>query len=232
MLAGALLCARLALWQLARLAVKRALNDRMAESLAAPPVPLGGVSQPVSELLGRRVQIVGQYDESRQMLLSGVVREGEPGVRVVTPMMLPSGGAVLVDRGWLPAPDAFTARPQAFPEPGTLSVVGVAEPLAAGVQTPAWRTLADGGMKLWSVHIPGWDSVQTHFPYPVARFTLLQLPAAGLPARPLRTAPEPAGTTMHLSYAIQWFLFAAAFVAGALFVALRPESGRAAQPRA
>jgi cytochrome oxidase assembly protein ShyY1 len=48
----------------------------------------------------------------------------------------------------------------------------------------------------------------------------------------MRTAPEPIGTTMHLSYAIQWFLFAAACAAGALFTLSRPASARASGTRA
>jgi surfeit locus 1 family protein len=224
LLAGALVCARLGFWQLARLAEKRVLNERVAATLAEPPMRLLGTSQPIEELRGRRVGTSGQYDESRHILLSGIVREGEPGVHVLTPLMLPIGGAVLVDRGWLEAQDGVTARPQDVPEPGQHWIVGVAETLASGVPTPAWRVLEADSVTIWSVHALGRDSVQTHFPYPVAGFTLRQLPAADLPDRPRRTAPEPLGTTMHLSYAIQWFLFAAAFAAGALFTLSRPSA--------
>ncbi|MGH7740436.1 MAG: SURF1 family protein [Candidatus Eiseniibacteriota bacterium] len=227
--AAALVCLRLGFWQLARLEEKRALNDTRAEVLAEPPIRLSDISPDMGRPAGRRVSASGRFDESRQVLLSGVVKDGEPGVRVVTPLILASGGAVLVDRGWLPAQDAVTARPVDYPEPGPRSVLGVVEPLAQGLATPAWRALAAQGALVWSVHALGWDSAQTHFSYPLARFTLRQLPAAGLPARPMRTAPEPIGTTMHLSYAIQWFLFAAAFAAGALFVLKRPGPRRASR---
>lgn len=222
MLAAALLCARLGLWQLARRALKNELNERAAAALAAPPMRIADAAQPAKPLLGRRVQASGTYDERRQVLLSGMVRDGEPGVHVLTPLMLEPGGAVLVDRGWLPAQDAVTARPEDVPEPGPRTVVGMAEPLVQGQATPAWRTLRADSLTVWSVHGAGLDSVRSHFPYPVAGFTLRQLPSRGLPDRPFRSAPEPIGTIMHLSYAIQWFLFAAAFVAGAIFLLLRP----------
>ena len=231
-MAGALLCVRLGFWQLRRLAMKRSLNDAMAERLAEPPVRLSGSLPLADSFPGRRVEVAGRYDESRQVLLSGLMREGEPGVHVLTPLLLAESGAVLVDRGWLPAQDGVTARPESLSEPGPRTVVGVAEPLIKGFPTPAWRVLSTDGAVVWSVHALGRDSVQTHFPYPVAGFTLRQLPAAGLPQRPMRTAPEPIGTTMHLSYAIQWFLFAAAFVAGALFTLSRSASARASGTRA
>lgn len=231
-MAGALLCVRLGFWQLGRLAMKRSLNDTMAERLAEPPVRFSGSLPLADSFQGRRVEASGRYDESRQVLLSGLMREGEPGVHVLTPLLLAEGRAVLVDRGWLPAQDGVTARPQSVPEPGPRSVVGVAEPLAEGFPTPAWRVLSTDGAVVWSVHALGRDSLRTHFPYPVAGFTLRQLPAAGLSQRPIRTAPEPIGTTMHLSYAIQWFLFAAAFVAGALFTLSRSASARASGSRA
>jgi surfeit locus 1 family protein len=228
LLAGAMICVRIGFWQLARRAEKRALNDRMAEVLADPPLRYITYGHDPRELRGRRVGTIGQYDETRQVVLSGLDHDGEPGVHVLTPLKLPLGGAVLVDRGWLPAPDGVTARPQDCPEHGTVWVEGVAETLAAGVSTPAWRAIEQDSVTIWSAHALGLDSARTHFPYPVAGFTLLQLPAANLPARPLRTAPEPMGTTMHLSYAIQWFLFAAAFVAGAIFTLTRPaRAGRA-----
>ena len=227
LMAGGLLCVRLGFWQLARLALKRSLNDAMAERLAEPPVHLSGFTVRPDSFPGRRVEAVGHYDESHQVLLSGLMLEGEPGVHVLTPLLLADSGAVLVDRGWLPAQDGVTARPESVPEPGPRAVVGVAEPLLKGFPTPAWRVLTTQGALVWSVHALGWDSVRTHFPYPVAGFTLRQLPAAGLPQRPMRTAPEPIGTTMHLSYAIQWFLFAAAFVAGAVFTLSRSASARA-----
>ena len=221
LLAGALICVRLGLWQLARRAEKRAINDRMAMDLADPPLRLMSYSRPIGELRGRRVGTMGTYDDSLQILLSGLEHDGEPGVHVLTPLLLPMGGAVLVDRGWLPAADGVTARPRDFAEPGPLWVVGVAETLVSGRPTPSWRVIERDSATVWSVHALGLDSIRTHFPYPVAGFTLRQLPAPGLPARPIRSAPEPLGTTMHLSYAIQWFLFAAAFVAGAIFTLTR-----------
>lgn len=232
LLAVALACVRLALWQLARLAEKRALKESMEAALAAPEVRLAGPSAPLSSLRGRRVGTAGRFDQSRQVLLSGVVREGEPGVRVLTPLEFPLGGAVLVERGWLAAQDAVSARPQDFQEPGPRWVSGVAESLPIGLATAPWRALEADSVTVWSVHVLSLDSVRTHFPYPVAPFTLRELPAAGLPARPLRSAPEPVGTSMHLSYAIQWFVFAAASVAGALFLLMRPGSARPREGRA
>jgi cytochrome oxidase assembly protein ShyY1 len=40
-----------------------------------------------------------------------------------------------------------------------------------------------------------------------------------VPREPIRTEPAPYDETMHLSYAIQWFLFAAILSIGSLFLA-------------
>ena len=51
----------------------------------------------------------GRYDHGHEIVIRGDVLQGVPGVRLVTPLLLGDGGpAVLVDRGFLPAPDAVT----------------------------------------------------------------------------------------------------------------------------
>jgi cytochrome oxidase assembly protein ShyY1 len=68
-------------------------------------------------------------------------------------------------------------------------------------------------------------------PYPVRPFYVRQLPAPGQPDLPRRwDAPAP-DEGPHLSYAIQWGLFALCCLLGAGFVALRPP-GAAAPPQA
>jgi len=46
-------------------------------------------------------------------------------VALITPLRLHDGSAVLVDRGWVPSPDAFHVDHRLYREPDTALVTGV-----------------------------------------------------------------------------------------------------------
>jgi surfeit locus 1 family protein len=216
--AVAAVCVRLGFWQLDRLGQKRALNARVREALALPPVPYDG-GHPAA-LAGRRVVVRGTYDEGHQLLLAARTDGGGPGVHVVTPLRPVTGGAaVLVDRGWLPADDAATARPQDDPEPGERDVIGIAEPAPRGTRA-RYRRLEAPGMELWSSLRVDLDSLGARLPYALAPILVRQLPGAGVADRPRRLVPKPADESMHLGYAVQWFLFATILVVGSIVLAV------------
>ena len=65
-------------------------------------------------------------------------------------------------------------------------------------------------------------------PYALASFSIRALPAPGAaPRYPHPIEPETPGNGPHLSYAIQWFFFAALFLAGIVLVARGPRPARA-----
>ncbi len=215
-------CVSLGLWQLRRLAEKRGLNASLHAALRAPAVPLGDTFLPLDAVRDRRVTARGRYDETRQVVLAGRVRGGSPGVHVVTPLVLAdSATAVLVDRGWLYAGDAATARPQEHPEPGERTVLGLAQALARGVGDRSPVSLEADTVTLWSARRLDLDSLAARFPYALAPYVLRQLPGAGVPAIPAREAPLPYDEMRHLSYAVQWFLFATILVVGSLILTRR-----------
>jgi|SRR5437867_2864731 len=219
-LAAASVCVRLGFWQLSRWHEKRALNRALARALAAPPRELGAKPHPEADVLGSRIEARGRYDESRQVLLGARPHMGEPGVEVVTPLLLEGGSsAVLVNRGWLYAADAATARPQESPEPGPQRVVGLAEPLGRGLAGPALRTVEHDSVTLYSARRLDWDTLSRRMPYALAPYVLRQTPGPGVPARPLRIYPRAANEAMHLSYTVQWFAFAAILLGGSSMLA-------------
>jgi surfeit locus 1 family protein len=214
----AAVCVRLGFWQISRWHEKQRLNAAQRAALVAPPVELGSEPVPLDEVRGRRVRLRGRFDETRQVLLAGRAHDGAPGVDVVTPLLLDGGSAVLVDRGWLYAADAATARPQDHPEPGEHEVTGLVEPLARARRAVPTVRLAAREVTLWSASALDPDTLARRFPYPLAPYVVRQLPGPGVPARPLRSPLRPYDETMHVSYAIQWFLFAAILVGGSLAV--------------
>jgi surfeit locus 1 family protein len=211
LIAGLLLFAavavRLGLWQLHRLSERRAANAVAAAARAAPELDLA--VRAGATTAQRRVRATGVYDRAHEQVLRGRTLQEVPGVSLVTPLRAPELGdtAVLVERGFVPAPDAATLRPDsgAFDEPGTHTVHGVALPITAG---------DDGGQPLEHAGLTTWRrldlaALRARLPYPILDVYILQAPDSALPRMPRRREPlalDDEGP--HQSYAIQWFALA------------------------
>src|SRR3989441_6364860 len=74
----------------------------------------------------RRVVAHGVYDFSAERAWPGRSFEGTPGVALVTPLRVAGGSVVLVDRGWVPSPDAFHVDHALYRESDTVTVTGIA----------------------------------------------------------------------------------------------------------
>ncbi|MFN2571445.1 MAG: SURF1 family protein [Gemmatimonadales bacterium] len=188
-------CVRLGIWQLDRLAQRKGRNAVLAARLALPPLELRrGVT--ADSARQRRVLARGVYDFGAERSWPGRSFEGTPGVALITPLRLADGAAVLVDRGWVPSPDAFHVDHAAYREPDTASVTGIA------LVPPRGRGDVDPSGLL-----------------PVVVQLTSASPPAGLPRR----WPLPAfDNGPHLSYAIQWFSFAVIALVGT-FVMIRKD---------
>jgi surfeit locus 1 family protein len=197
-IAVAALCVRLGFWQLDRLQERRASNARIRAGLEAAPVVLD--EAPRLGAAPRRASATGTYDVDREVVLFGRAFEGQSGDHLLTPLLLSDGSALLVDRGWVPAGTRSPAREGEVEVRGFLlppDSVGEAMPVAGRV------TVVDP------------DGIDGSLPYELAPvYLLLQVqrpPADSLPI----PAPLPAlSEGPHLSYAIQWFSFAAVAVIG------------------
>ena len=202
LMASAAVCARLGFWQVGRLHERRAANRVAAEARAAPVVPLpagagGGVAA------GRRVEVAGRYDDANEIVLRGSTYQGLPGVTVVTPLRLQgSDTALLVIRGFVPSPDAVTVLTDTLREPGEVRVSGIAQPIASGTGRPLERN----GRTTWAALDAA--ALRERIPYPLYPFAVRQSPEPALPRFPRRLDPPVLDDGPHLSYAVQWFLFA------------------------
>jgi surfeit locus 1 family protein len=205
--------ARLGIWQLNRLRERRAANQTALAARRASPVTLRPTTAGADTLAEHRVVARGRYDHAHEIVLRGDVLEGVPGVRLVTPLLLAAGGpAVLVDRGFLPAPDAVTVDPSGAVEPGDVTVRGLALPMPAGEGQP----LEHRGRVTWRrLDRP---ALQAELPYALLPVYIRQSPDPTLPSFPRRLEAPPIDEGSHLSYAVQWFLFAALAAGFALLV--------------
>jgi cytochrome oxidase assembly protein ShyY1 len=224
------MCLRAGLWQFSRYQEKRVLARHYREALAAPPVALPADPAAWEAVSERRVLATGELDGRWQILLSDRWRGDSAGVEVLTPLRLDGGAIVLLDRGGLPSADGIHPSAVAWAEPGVREWLALLEPLPPHARTAAWERLrADSAGTLWSARSLGADSLAAHAPFATAAWVLRALPDPAAPALPARSLPEPPDAIMNLSYVVQWFLFALAFLAGGWFVLRRP--GVAAGPR-
>jgi cytochrome oxidase assembly protein ShyY1 len=210
----AVTCWRLGVWQFDRLAEQKAENAIIRRNLQEPPVPAARVMGPGHPLpeqqIWRKVSVTGTYDMADETLVRYQVRNGTPGVTVLTPLRTVNGATVLVDRGWMRTsndPRAPVHPPP--PAPGLVTVTGWALPDQSSGD-PDDITPIQGEVRLVSSRgftgltrgpvMHGYISAQSERPAPAR--TLVQ------------AAPPQLSNGPHFSYALQWWFFATLAVGG------------------
>jgi cytochrome oxidase assembly protein ShyY1 len=214
-------------WQLRRLHIVRADNARVRATMALPAAPLESILGPgasASAARYRRVTVTGRYDRVSEVDLANRSFEGSPGSHRLTPLRPSAGPAIIVDRGWVPL-DASAAREESARPPVLVPVTVV------GVLFPSERkslfapTIAPTGRL---TTIPRIDVARIAKQLPYSAYPLYlrlesQTPAQGeLPVPP---GPPDLSEGPHLSYAVQWFIFAA-IAAGTYLALLRRDLRR------
>jgi surfeit locus 1 family protein len=222
-LAAVMLFVRLGFWQWHRAQQKTALQAQF-DAGSTTLTDLGSQS---TNALARyaQVRLQGVYDAQHQFLLDNISHNARPGYEVLTPLQLQDGRTVMVNRGWVPLTASRSQLPKVDFDPSAvrtvtgrldeLPVVGIALGHLPPASGPQWPKL-------------------TSFPTMFDLSSVLQRP---LEARQLLLDPtQPFGFVRewqlagfgpgrHLSYAVQWWGFAA--LALVLYGSLnRQRSGR------
>ena len=202
-------CIRLGLWQLDRRAQRLAINELAEARMHAPPArSVGDLASDTGAARYRPVVLTGTWDFEHEIILTGRTHQGSPGVNLITPLHVPGEEqAILVNRGWVYAPDGATIDAPRWREPAEATVRGYAVPFP---QTDGAVTVRTG-----SVRRLAFDTVAALIPYPLAPLYVVDTAAAA----PGIEAPVPIGGIAldagpHLGYAVQWFSFATIAVIG------------------
>lgn len=201
---------RLGFWQLQRAEEKQALQTEYQSRMAAEPVRLAeaaGRRERMAEMLWRRCVLSGEYDPDTVYLLDNQVFRGQPGYHVFARFLLEDGAAVLVNRGWVPAPARRSEAPEVATPRGAVTLTGVAAPLpATGLPLGGHvaERLSDKFTRVARIDLEeiAADNGWTLLPY------IARLDAPG-PAGMSRVWRAPGfGKEKHQGYAFQWFLMA------------------------
>jgi surfeit locus 1 family protein len=192
-------------WQLQRRTEKHALLDqiRARETLPAAPIE---VLLPVGAYGAfRKATAQGTFANDQEIyVVHARVEDGptRPGIRVLTPFTLTSGGTILVDRGWVEDARKDPSTRKAGQIEGVTDISGtLQQPGKAAYFTPP----PDIARRVFYVR----DTALIAKAFGLSLRSLLtfevaQGPAGGPEAMPSRvTIPD-----NHLSYAITWFSLA------------------------
>lgn len=222
-LAAAVAFISLGRWQWAKGEFREAQASEFARGTERA-LPLGDRTLGQMERF-QRVSVQGRYDPAHQFLLDNRISEGRgAGYEVLTPLELPDGRLLLVNRGWVP----FSGYREKLPDIGfeadaTVDVVGRVDELPTeGLQSG--RSPPDPNAS--------WPRVTT-FPHATelsaalgrALETRILLLDARAPNGYVREWQPPGLPAMrHWSYAVQWWAFAALAMVLWLVLGLRKKS--------
>lgn len=224
----ALGCIRLGFWQLSRHEERRTRNAVTASRTAAPPASIDELTRDSASARHRQVRVVGRYDYGQEIVLTSRSRSGAPGVNILTPLIVSEGeAAVLVNRGWAYAPDGMRVDLGKWREADTATVVGYAEEFIAADGPISTRSAVRAVRRLDR------DSIAVLLPYPIAPVVVVQRLGAALAGsleHPSRLDLPALDEGPHLSYAFQWFAFAAIAIVGAGAVAMATQRSGGAPP--
>ena len=213
---------RLGFWQLSRRIERRTQNESIEQSLALSPAGLP--SEPISlkDWEYRRVSIYGTFDEDKSVVLRNRAYRDQPGVHLVSPLIIEETGTViLVDRGWIPVTQFLPEDIAVYEVSGDFAVTGFLrlsnpEPTFALLADP---TLAPGEDLLKEWRVLNVERIQEQMPY--ALFPMYLQMTASNPAPgsyPIPITDVDLSDGPHLAYAIQWYSFGAvAFLGGILW---------------
>ncbi|ANW20835.1 SURF1 family cytochrome oxidase biogenesis protein [Streptomyces clavuligerus] len=222
----------LGFWQYHRHERRVEQNGLIQRNLEAEPVPVTELTSPGHSVprsdYWRKVTATGTYDTRGEVVVRRRTNvDDKVGVHVLTPLVLPDGRAVLVNRGWVPAPTDQHAYPAVPPPPkGEVTITG---------RLKADETTGSSGIK----DLSGLPPRQIMLINSEQRAEALDRAVLGgyvelIPAKTSATLPEPIpkpdhdSIGAHMAYAVQWWLFTAGVPIGWVILVRREVRDRRA----
>lgn len=225
----AVACGLLSWWQFARREEAVERIEQVERNWDAEPRPIEdvlpepGAFDPADTWTP--VRVTGEYLVEEQLLVRGRPRDGRPGFEVLVPLLTDDGRVFIVDRGWVPtgtaqdAPDAVPAAPSGPVE--VIARVKAGEPAIPGRGAPPGQVA--------TIELPLIAGLLAPRETYTGAYGLLvseDPPARETPALAERPKPDEGP---HLSYAIQWIIFAVLAFAALVWAINNERRARAAE---
>lgn len=200
----------LGFWQLRRLSARRQANALVESRRLAPEVELASLPSDTAAARFRKVHVRGIYDHAHEIILTLRGRDGSPGVNILTPLLRARNDtAVLVNRGWVYAPDGMSVDTRPWREADTLNGRGYVEIFPTkGPFAPPNPARPRSFRRL------NRPDLQKVFPYPIANYYVVLTDSAVSSHVPPRVEAAALDEGPHRNYAIQWFSFAVISIVG------------------
>ena len=200
----------LGFWQLRRLSARRAANALLVARRHEAEIPVDSLPADTSIAHYRRVRVRGAYDYANELILTLRGRNGSPGVNIITPVRRPgTDTAVLVNRGWVYAPDGINIDEPKWHEGDSVDANGFVETFPT--QGPFDPPNPARPRSMRRLNRP---ALMQLFPYPIANYYVVVTDSARVTGAPPRAEPAPLDEGPHRNYAIQWFSFAIISIVG------------------
>jgi cytochrome oxidase assembly protein ShyY1 len=202
----AIACSALGTWQFNRRAEALAEVARIDANYDADPVSVAeALPDPAGFDVDQRWQVValsGRYLADEEVVVRNRPFEGSSGFQVITPFRLDDGRVFMVDRGWIA--QGSDGRPSEVPAPPE-GDVEVSVRLKAGEGRIQGRTST--GDEFATIDLEELAERVGQPSFTGAYGVLVQSPADAAEP-PLAAARPVRDEGPHLSYALQWFVFA------------------------
>ena len=202
----AIVCCALGTWQLNRRAEALAEVARIDANYDADPVPVAEALPDLAAFdVDQRWQVValtGEFLVDDEVVVRNRPFGGSSGFEVITPFRLDDGTVFMVDRGWI-AQNSQGRPSEAAPAP--TGQVEVTARLKAGEDLIAGRTTT--GVELATIDL---DELAERVDGPAytGAYGVLVQSGADVDEPPLAAARPIRDEGPHLSYALQWYVFA------------------------
>ncbi|MFL6625158.1 MAG: SURF1 family protein [Vitreoscilla sp.] len=208
------LTAQLGRWQLSRAHAKLAHEALVAERGPLPPLSGAALARDAAtgeQQAQRRIVLSGEWDAAHTVFLMNRTMDERAGFYVLTPLRLPDGGAVVVQRGWIASDPADPMKaPPVTTAAGPVTLHGHVAPWPSH-----WFEVGQGrgGAVRQNLEMAPFSAETGLALRPVTVFEDANADNAGDGLRRKWPAPT-AGVSIatHYGYATQWFAMSVAFL--------------------